>query len=103
MSIFKTLVEKDRTVFINPDEFGELHDVDGEDIIIVLEDEQIESADDDVTLSRSVKTMFARTEELKGRKMRGEAIYIDNVAYTVDTWLEDMGVTKVTMSLPEVY
>jgi hypothetical protein len=103
MSVFKSLVEKDRAVFLNLDEFGEKHDVDGSEIVVVLEDEQIEAKDDDQTLSKSVKVMFAKTEELSDRKMRGESIYIDNVAYTVETWLDEMGVTRVTMSLPEVW
>ena len=34
-------------------------------------------------------------------KMQGESIYIDDVAYTVQTWLDEMGITRVTMTLPE--
>ncbi len=103
MSAFKALVESDRAVFLNLDEFGEKHEVDGEEITVALQDEQIEAKDDDVTLSKTVKVMYARTEELNGHKMRGEAIYIDGVAYTVETWLDEMGVTRVAMSLPEVW
>jgi hypothetical protein len=81
MSTFHDLVEADRAIFLNMDEFGTEHDVDGATITVVLEDEQV--------------------EELTARKMQGETLYIDGVGYTVDTWLEEMGVTRVGLSLPE--
>ncbi len=101
MSAFRDMVESDRATFINIDEFGDEHYVDGEKIKVVLEDEQVEAKDDTQALSQSVMTMFAYTEELNGRKMQGESICIDDVDYTVQTWLDEMGITKVTMSLPE--
>lgn len=36
MSAFKDLVEADREIFINIDEFGEAHDIDGTVINVVL-------------------------------------------------------------------
>ena len=109
MSIFKDLVEADREVFINIDEFGESHDVDGTVINVVLEDEKIEelngsqtqSSPTAVLLSQSDLILFAKTEELPARKMRGETLYIDDVGYTVDTWLDEMGITRITLHLPE--
>jgi hypothetical protein len=95
------MVEADREIFINLDEFATEHDVDGSMIHIVLEDEQVESKDETQALSQSALIMFAKTEELNGRKMQGETLYIDDVGYTVQTWLDEMGVTKVTLSLPE--
>ncbi len=101
MSAFHDLVEADRATFLNLDEFGTEHDVDGATITVVLQDEQVEEKEAAQALSRSMVTMFARTEELTTRKMQGETLYIDGVGYTVDTWLEEMGITKVELSLPE--
>ncbi len=101
MSAFRDMVKSDRAIFINIDEFGDEHDVDGDTIRVVLEDEQVEEKDETEALSQSVKVMYAYTEELQGRKMQGESIYIDDVAYTVQTWLDEMGITRVTMTLPE--
>ena len=109
MSAFKDLVEADREIFINIDELGEAHDIDGTVINVVLEDEQIEelkskqtqSSPTAVLLSQSDLILFAKTEELPERKTRGEILYIDDVGYTVDTWLDEMGITRITLHEPE--
>lgn len=101
MSAFLDMVESDRAIFLNVDEFAEEHVVDGETIKVSLQDEEIGEKDDAQAVSKSAKVMYARTEDLQGRKMRGETIEIDDVGYMVETWLDEMGVTKVTMSLPE--
>ena len=103
MSSFKEMVAKDRDVFINFDEFGEEHDVEGAKIIVVLEDDQIEDIDEGKALSQATLIMFAKTEELPVYRNQGETLYIDDVGYTVQTWLEEMGITKVTLTLPEGY
>lgn len=101
MSTFKDLVESDLSVFINLDEFAEEHDIDGNVINVVLEDEAIIDKDDTQALSESAMVLYGKTEELGSRKMRGETLYIDDVGYTVNSWLDEMGITKVTLSLPE--
>ena len=47
--------------------------------------------------------LYAKTEELNGRKMAGETLYIDDVGYTVKSWLDNMGITTVILELPESY
>lgn len=101
MSFFKELMAADRDIVINIDEFGDEHDIDGTVLKVVLEDEQIREADDTEALSESAVVMFAKTEELGDRKMRGETLYIDDVGYIVQKWLDEMGVTRVVLSLPE--
>jgi len=98
---FKELVEADRDIFINLDEFAEEHVVDGSTINAVFEDEEIEDLDESRAVSASTMALFAKTEDLPSRKMQGEVLYVDNVAYTVMKWLEEMGVTKVSLSAPE--
>ena len=101
MSFFQDLVEADRDIFINLDEFATEHDIDGNVIKVVLENERIKEGDDVQVLSESALAMYAKTEELGERKMRGDTLYIDDVGYTVAKWLDEMGVTKVTLFLPE--
>lgn len=36
MSYFKDLVTKDLDIFFNPDEFGEVHKLDGQEMIVVI-------------------------------------------------------------------
>lgn len=103
MSSFKDMVARDREIFINVDEFGDEHDIEGFKINVVLEDEQIEDIDETKALSQATLIMFAKTEELPVYRNQGESLYIDNVGYTVQTWLEEMGITKVTLTLPEGY
>lgn len=101
MSFFKDLVTADRDIVINIDEFGDEHNIDGNDIKVVLVDEQIRNIDDTEALSEAAAILFAKTEELGDRKMRGETLFIDDVGYTVLKWLDEMGVTRVVLSLPE--
>lgn len=101
MSAFKDLVAADRDVVIDLDYFAEEHDIDGATLKVVLENEAIKDVDDVEVLSKSSMVLFAKTEELGERRMRGETLYIDDVGYTVERWLDEMGVTKVTLSMPE--
>lgn len=104
MSTFQDMVAADRdAVFLNLDEFGEEHDVDGEKIRVVLEDTQIIEKDGTQALSDATNRLFAKTEDLNGRKMAGETLYIDDVGYTVKSWLDEMGITVVYLELPESY
>lgn len=101
MSAFLDMVDADREIFLNIDEFASEHVVDGEAIRVSLQDEELEEKDDTRAVTKSSIVMYAKTEELHGRKMRGETIEIDDVGYIVESWLDEMGVTKVTMTLPE--
>ena len=107
MSAFRDMVKADRdNVFLNLDEFADEHDVDGNVIRVSLQDEQIEEGSQGqglsaLGLSDSTLVMYAKTEDLNGRKMAGETLYIDDVGYTVITWLEEMGITTVILRLPE--
>lgn len=101
MSYFKDIVKKSRDHVLSADEFGEEHDIDGTKVVVILEDEEINEKDDAQALSRSIKTLYGKTEELPRRKMYGESLYIDDVAYTVETWREEMGITRVQLSNPE--
>ena len=107
MSAFRDMVEADRDqVFLNLDEFADEHDVDGNVIRISLQNEQIEKGSEGqglsaLALSDSTLVMYAKTEDLNGRKMAGETVYIDDVGYTVVTWLEEIGITTVILRLPE--
>ena len=101
MSLFKDLVAADRDIVLNLDDFAEEHDINGMTLKVVFENEAVKDVDDAEVLSKSSVVLFAKTEELGERRMRGETLYIDDVGYTVDRWLDEMGVTKVTLSLPE--
>lgn len=107
MSAFRDMVESDRdAVFLNLDEFADEHNVDGKVIRVSLQDEQLEEGSlgqglSTLALSDSTLAMYAKTEDLNGRKLAGETIYIDDVGYTVVTWLEEMGITTVILRLPE--
>ena len=101
MSAFTELVDSDLDIFLNGDEFADDHEIDGKTVRAVLENEQVEEKEAANALSRSIITLFAKTADLPARKMQGETLYLDNVGYTVETWLEEMGMTRVMLSLPE--
>ncbi len=104
MSAFTDMVASDRdSVFLNLDEYSEEHDIDGKVIKVVLENVSIEEKDNTQALSEATYRLYAKTEELNGRKMAGETLYIDDVGYTVKSWLDNMGITTVILELPASY
>ena len=101
MSPFHELVKADLDIFLNLDEIAETHAVDGEEMVCVLEDSTINGADGWRMLSEATVKLYAKTENLPKRRVRGESLYIDGVGYEVVTWNEEMGMTRVELQAKE--
>ena len=102
MSYFNDLIEGDLDLFLNPDEIGEEHTVDGKKIRCVLEDASLKGADGWRMLSEATVKLFAKTSSLTKRRTRGETIYIDGCGYEVITWNVEKGMTRVELQSKEV-
>ena len=99
-SVFKDQVAKDITaVFMDLDEFGEVHEVEGKEITIVIDDDAlITRKGSELGVAESSLLIFARCEDLPERKAPGSAINIDGREYIVDDWTESSGVAQIALS-----
>ena len=99
-SAFKDQMTKDITaVFMDLDEFGEAHEVEGREITIVIDnDTLITRKGTDLGVAESSLLVFARSEDLPGRKAPGSAINIDGREYIVDDWTESTGMAQIALS-----
>lgn len=106
---FKEALNADiKNVFINLDEFADIHTINGKKISAVL--------DDDLTTDRAVKggtgtdeygnianiffgtkTMFVSAEELGFKPVIGNNLRVDGTVYTVVNVAENIGVYEITI------
>lgn len=99
MSTFKDMVQADRSIFLNIDEFGELHKVESKDITVVIDDNTLRERQGgaEAGVAESSLLLFAYVEDLPARRASGESINVDGREYIVDDWSEDMGVAQLAL------
>lgn len=80
-------------------DFGEIHRVEGEEIVIVIDDNSLTTMKNGnvLDIAESDMLFFARTESLPGKKAPGSAINIDGRECIVDLWIENLGITQITL------
>lgn len=102
MTFKDEILEDINKVYLNVDEFGAEHLVEGENVICVFDDEALKErqAGQEIGVAESSVLLFAKTETLpfrKAQKGAGSHLNIDNKEYIVDDWSEDMGVSQITL------
>lgn len=102
MSAFRDIIAEDReNVFLNPDEFAEEHLIEGSRINVSWQDDEAMEDPDLSMLGTHTVRIYARAEDLPARKVPGDTLWADHVAYTVEQWSEAEGVAVILMSRPE--
>lgn len=96
---FKDMIQADRSIFLNIDEFGELHKVEGKNITVIIDDNKLieRQGGAEVGVAESSLLLFAYVEDLPPRREAGESINVDGREYIVDDWSEDMGVAQIAL------
>lgn len=104
MSRFKDAVAADiKATFINSLEFADFHDINGEELLCVI--------DSDIIQERNARTyseyadgvfktqimVFVAADDLPGRPVKGEIFRLDGELYMVDECAENMGVLEITI------
>ena len=99
MMSFKDMIQRDRGIFLNIDEFGEVHKVEGKHITVVIDDNRLRERQGgaEVGVAESSLLLFAYSEDLPPRREAGESINVDGREYIVDDWSEDMGVAQIAL------
>ncbi len=100
MNKFKDIVQADRSaVFLNLDEFGEMHSIEGRAVTAVIDEPSTaKSAMDAIGLAECDIIVFARAEDLPCVRAEGESLNVDGREFTVQSWREDLGMAEIQLA-----
>lgn len=109
MISFKEQLEADLDIFINADEFAETHNINGQDVICVLEGlttkEQITKANGTLAfdgISALTRVLHIKTADLHERLAHGNVVELDGETFRVGDAVEDNGITTITLEVDQL-
>lgn len=100
MSGFKAMVDRDRSaVFLDMDTFGQNAVVEGREIAIVLDDDELKELQggQDLAVAESSTLFYARVEDLPPRRPAGQSLTVNGRECLIDKWTEEMGMATVIL------
>lgn len=100
MSGFKDQVAADRLgVFLDLSFFGETHRIEGREITIVVDNDELKvrQGGQDLAVAESSTLFYARSEDLPRRRTPGSSLNVNGRECIVDDWKEDMGIATVVL------
>ncbi len=94
------MVARDRAVFLNIDELGEEHRIEGRTVTIVIDNDALKERQGGAELSVAESSLlfYAAEEDLPPRKAPGASMNVDGREYIVDDWGVDAGIATVALS-----
>jgi len=104
MSIsFKEYLEKDiQNVFLDPSIFGELHQIEGREVLCVLTDDVYKEGDASLGVIDAEMIIYATPSDLPPRKSPGASLNVDGREYIIVDWSVDAGIAKITLQQTRV-
>ena len=100
MAGFKDMVENDRSaVFLDTNFFGETYRIEGKDITIVLDNDELKARQggQDLAVAESATMFYDREEDLPPRRTPGQSLNVNGRECIVDDWQVDMGMATVVL------
>lgn len=97
---FKEMVQEDISrVFLNPCEFGEFHSIDGVEIPIVVDNDELKrrQSGEELAIEEATTLFYCRTCDLPKKRKPGQSMNKDGRLCTVADIKDDMGVTTVVL------
>lgn len=99
---FKDIVAKDIGVFLNPDEFGEEHEIDGKAIMVIVDNnEQIEREKRVTSNAEGVylkEVLFYVSQEALGNlPVVGRVMRFDKKSYIVTDAIDEDGIYSISL------
>lgn len=108
MSAFKDAVAADiKAVFINPIEFADLHNINGQmvnavvDRDVIKERQQPSAAEYAEGIFREEMLIYVEASELRRKPVKGEILRLDSELFLVAEVAENMGVLEITLQANE--
>lgn len=98
MTFKEELLEDINNIFLNLDEFGEEHIINGKPVICMLDDDSLKlrQGSNELSISDSSLLLFAKESDLP-RKVVGDDLTIDGKIYIVDDWKVNLGMAEVVL------
>jgi hypothetical protein len=103
VSNFKQQIQDDiGAVFLNRDEFAEMHTVEGRKISVVLDDDKLieRQGGAELGVAESSLLLYAKSDDLPPRRNPGAVLNFDGREYTVDSWTVAQGMATIALSEP---
>ena len=96
----------DVNVFLNTDEFADLHDIDGQMIKALIDSDILNEYSNDKTemydgVYRGEIALYVKESDLNYRPVRGQIMRLDGNIYTVKKCADDMGIFRITLEAAE--
>ena len=90
----------DRGIFLNLDEFGDKHVIEGRTIVAVVDEEVFGESKkgEDIGLAAFDLVLFARVEDLPAQRPSGESLNVNGKECTIVSWQSDAGMASVYLS-----
>ena len=90
----------DRGIFLNLDEFGDEHVIEGQTITALLDEETFDESKkgEDIGLAAFDLVLFARVEDLPDQRPSGESLNVDGKECTIVSWRTDAGMASIYLS-----
>ena len=88
-----------KSIFINFDDFGEIHRIEGKEITIVIDNDTLKEKQggQDLAVAESAALFYAHTADLPTRRQAGECLNVDGKECIIDDWSEDMGLATIAL------
>lgn len=97
---FKDMVADDRlSVMLNADFFGETYRIEGKEITIVFDNDELKARQggQDLAVAESATLFYARAEDLPLRRSAGQSLNVNGRECLIDDWKVDMGMATVVL------
>ena len=94
------MMAADRGIFLNLDEFGDEHFIEGRTIKAVLDEETFDESKkgEDIGLAAFDLVLFACVEDLPEQRPSGESLNVDGRECTIISWRTDGGIATIYLS-----
>ncbi len=98
MSFKDELLKDIDNIFLNLEEFGETHIIDGKSVVCMLDDDALKmrQGSNDLSVSESSLLLFAKESDLP-RKATGDTVTINGRIYIIDDWKVNLGVAEIVL------
>lgn len=99
MSFKDEILNDIEKVFLNLEDFGEVHTIDNKEIVCMTDNDalKIRSGSNELSVSESTLLIFLKESDLPTRKVAGDNILIDGRPYIVDDWKVNLGVAEIAL------
>ncbi len=97
---FKDMAAVDNmAVFLDVETFGETYRIEGREIPIVLDTDELKKRQggQDLAVAESATLFYARADDLPPRRAPGESLNVNGRECIVDDWKEDIGMATVVL------